>query len=108
MKIENLPSPSHERTIMNAVEAADFLRVSESMIRKLASGKQIPHFRLGGRYLFYRGALEKWATDLTIPVETRSPEGEAQTKANEIWKASQGGKSNGSSKKKDDQKRSGL
>ena len=74
-----------ERTIMNVPDVADFLRVSESMIRKLVKEKRIPFFKLEGRYLFYRGAIEKWASDLTIEVETASSKGEASQKAEEIW-----------------------
>ncbi len=74
-----------ERMIMNAPEVAEFLRVSESTIRKLVKEKRIPYFKLEGRYLFYRGALEKWANELTIEPEKGSTEGEASQKAEEVW-----------------------
>ena len=74
-----------ERTIMNVPDVADFLRVSESTIRKLVKGKRIPYFKLEGRYLFYRSALEKWADDLTIEAEEGSTKGDASQKAEEIW-----------------------
>ena len=50
--------PKVDRIIMNAPEVADFLRVSESTIRKLVKEKRIPYFKLEGRYLFYRGTIE--------------------------------------------------
>jgi excisionase family DNA binding protein len=79
------PDVTSERMIMNVPDVADFLRVSESTIRKLVKERRIPYFKLEGRYLFYRGALEKWASDLTIEVEKGSTKGEASQKAEEIW-----------------------
>ena len=76
-----------ERTIMNVPDVADFLRVSESTIRKLVKGKRIPYFKLEGRYLFYRSAIEKWADDLTIKAEKGSIKGDASQRAEEIWKS---------------------
>ena len=81
---------SPERTIMDVPDVAAFLRVSESTIRKLVKGKRIPYFKLEGRYLFYRGALEKWASDLTIEAEEGSTKGEASQKAEEIWDRGKG------------------
>ncbi len=79
------PDTISERMIMNVPDVADFLRVSESTIRKLVKEKRIPYFKLEGRYLFYRGALEKWANDLTIEPEKGSTKGDASQKAEEIW-----------------------
>ena len=84
------PDTISERVIMNVPDVADFLRVSESTIRKLVKEKRIPYFKLEGRYLFYRGALEKWANDLTIEPEKGSTEGEASQKADEIWSTTKG------------------
>ncbi len=74
-----------DRIIMNVPDVAVFLRVSESMIRKLVKERRIPYFKLEGRYLFYRGALEKWVNGLTVQVEKGSTKGEASQKAEEIW-----------------------
>jgi len=82
--------PKVDRIIMNAPEVADFLRVSESTIRKLVKEKRIPYFKLEGRYLFYRGTIETWVSDLTIEPEKGSIEGEASHKAEEIWNQRKG------------------
>ena len=81
----DIPDIKADRTIMNAPEVADFLRISESTIRKLVREKRIPYFKLEGRYLFSRGAIEKWASDLTIEPERGSTEGKASHRAEEIW-----------------------
>jgi len=79
-----------ERTIMDVPDVAAFLRVSESTIRKLVKEKRIPYFKIEGRYLFYRGALEKWASDLSIEPEKGSTKGEASQKAEGIWSKTKG------------------
>ena len=84
------PDIISERTIMNVPDVAVFLRVSESTIRKLVKEKKIPYFKIEGRYLFYRGALEKWVNSLTIEPEKGSTEGEASHKAEEVWSKTKG------------------
>ena len=51
---------SQEREVMNAVEAADFLRLSEDAFRKLAPS--LPRVALYGRfgYRYLRGDLLDW------------------------------------------------
>jgi len=88
--MSDISDKTSERTIMNVPEVADFLRVSESTIRKLVKEKRIPYFKLEGRYLFYRSALENWADDLTIEPERGSTKGDARQKAEEIWNQRKG------------------
>jgi excisionase family DNA binding protein len=49
---------STEGDIMNVSEAAKYLRVSESIIRRLVKQTRIPYFKIEGRYLFYK--LKYW------------------------------------------------
>ena len=75
--------------IFNVKEVANFLRISESMIRRLIKEKQIPYFMIARRYLFSRTVIENWAiqqsTVATVPVETDTTE-----IVNHIWNATKG------------------
>ena len=41
-------------------QAAHFLNLSESYVRKAVSGNRIPHLKIGSRVLFRRDALDAW------------------------------------------------
>ncbi len=50
--------PTHEREIMNAAEAADFLRLSLSQFKALAAAGEIPRHQIGERrYRYVRREL---------------------------------------------------
>lgn len=74
-----------QRLIMNVPEVADFLRISESMVRRLVKEKRIPYFKIQARFLFYRLAIEKWADNLTIEAEKGSSKDDASQTADKIW-----------------------
>jgi len=61
-KEQNSPS----QTVLTVVDAALFLHVSESVVRRLIRERRIPFFRIDGRYLFYRPLLEKWMIEISI------------------------------------------
>ena len=52
--------------ILNVRDAAKFLRVSESIIRRLVREQRIPFFKIEGRYLFSRAVIENWVNELSI------------------------------------------
>ena len=89
-RMANAPDIKSDRMIMNVPDVAEFLRVSESTIRKLVKEQRIPYFKIEGRFLFYRLALEKWANDLTIEAEKGSTKGDTGQKAEEIWSKTKG------------------
>lgn len=41
-------------------QAADYLGLSDYMIRKLCRAKQLPHIKAGGVYLFRTHSLDEW------------------------------------------------
>jgi excisionase family DNA binding protein len=54
--------PRHDaipRRIMTAVEVAQRLKIHPNRVYKLARNGQIPAFRIGADYRFYRDAIEK-------------------------------------------------
>ncbi len=78
------------RTIMNVPEAADFLRVSESIVRRYIRGRRIPYFKIEGRYLFYRPELEEWVRSLIVAPDGQSSDELAEKAAVEIWNRTKG------------------
>ncbi|MFI5201566.1 MAG: helix-turn-helix domain-containing protein, partial [Candidatus Kapaibacterium sp.] len=46
--------------LLNAEQAAHFLGLSVSYLRKAVAGNRVPYIRIGTRVLFKRAALEAW------------------------------------------------
>jgi excisionase family DNA binding protein len=76
--------------ILNVADAAEFLRVSESIVRRLIRERRIPFFQIDGRYLFYRPAVEEWITQILVKPDGRSLRDEAKDVAAEIWQRKDG------------------
>lgn len=53
-----------ERLTLTADEVAWLLGVHKETVYRMSREKQIPHFRVRGRILFRREAIEKWISDL--------------------------------------------
>ena len=81
---------STEGDIMNVSEAAKYLRVSESIIRRLVKQARIPYFKIEGRYLFYKLKLVEWIGTLTIQPSCPANSSQAEQLADEIWEKKEG------------------
>jgi excisionase family DNA binding protein len=55
-----------EPVVFTVSDTAKFLRVSESLVRRLIRERRIPFLQIDGRYLFYRPAVEEWLRAKTI------------------------------------------
>jgi len=75
--------------IMSAPEAAEFLRISESTIRRLVKEKRVPYFRINSRCLFSRRALEEWTFSLIEKPSGQPACQEAESEASKIWDKTQ-------------------
>lgn len=49
-----------EPEIMTLPEVADYLKVAERTLYRLAASKQIPAFKVGGAWRFAKADIEKW------------------------------------------------
>jgi len=49
--------------LMTSAEVAEYLQVNRSTLYKLIRQRQIPVFKIGADYRFYRDAIEKLTTD---------------------------------------------
>ena len=58
--------------ILQIKEAAEYLRISTSLLRRLYSEQQVPLHRIGRRVLFFASELESWLkTGGTMPDGTK-------------------------------------
>jgi excisionase family DNA binding protein len=76
--------------VLSVPEAAKFLRVSESIIRRLIREHRIPYFQIEGRYLLYRPALEKWIEGNIVCADGTPAKQIADEFAKDIWKRTKG------------------
>ena len=53
------PSPA-DNAIMTIGEVADYLKVTERTIYRLAGAKQIPAFKVGGSWRFSKADIDGW------------------------------------------------
>lgn len=71
--------------IMNVTETAKYLRVSESIARRLIKQARIPYFKIEGRYLFYKRKLEEWICTMTIIPSLPDNNSQMEELATKIW-----------------------
>lgn len=55
-----MPTPSDAGEILTVGEVADFLKVTERTIYRLAATKRIPAFKVGGSWRFVRAEIDRW------------------------------------------------
>ncbi len=56
--------------IMTIKEVSDYLKVTERTIYRLAAGKQIPSFKVGGSWRFSRSEIDHWIkSQSSMPME---------------------------------------
>jgi excisionase family DNA binding protein len=57
---KTMPSSSADNAIMIIGEVADYLKVTERTIYRLAGAKQIPAFKVGGSWRFSKTDIDRW------------------------------------------------
>jgi excisionase family DNA binding protein len=74
---QTMPSSPAENAIMTIGEVADYVKVTERTIYRLAGAKQIPAFKVGGSWRFSKADIDGW-------IKKQSLEGldESETRAN--------------------------
>ena len=55
-----MTSSADEGEILTLKQVADFLKVTERTIYRLAAAKKIPAFKVGGTWRFSRAELDQW------------------------------------------------
>ncbi len=57
---KTMPSSTAYNAIMTIGEVADYLKVTERTIYRLAGAKQIPAFKVGGSWRFSKADIDAW------------------------------------------------
>ncbi len=57
---QTMPSSPADNAIMTIGEVADYLKVTERTIYRLAGAKQIPAFKVGGSWRFSKMDIDGW------------------------------------------------
>lgn len=55
-----MPIGSSSTEILTIKQVADYLKVTERTIYRLAAAKQIPAFKVGGSWRFSRADIDRW------------------------------------------------
>jgi excisionase family DNA binding protein len=59
--------------ILTIAEVAEFLKVAERTIYRLAAAKKIPAFKVGGAWRFARADIERWISQQTAGLKDGDP-----------------------------------
>ncbi len=62
----------HETDILDARGAAEYLKLNEQTVRRLAREKQIPAFKVGGSWRFKKSVLDRWAESQHLAGQPRN------------------------------------
>lgn len=57
---QTMPSSPADNAIMTIGEVADYLKVTERTIYRLAGAKKIPSFKVGGSWRFSKADIDRW------------------------------------------------
>ena len=55
-----MPTSPREGEILTVKQVADYLKVTERTIYRLAAAKKIPAFKVGGSWRFSRADIDAW------------------------------------------------
>ena len=78
---KTMPSSPADNAIMTIGEVADYLKVTERTIYRLAGAKQIPAFKVGGSWRFSKADIDGWIREQSMPINEASSQ-KASVKSN--------------------------
>lgn len=61
-----------ESDILTIIEVAEYLKVAERTIYRLAAAKKIPAFKVGGTWRFSRAEIDQWIKRQTSEAQNNS------------------------------------
>ena len=71
---KTMPSSAADNAIMTIGEVADYLKVTERTIYRLAGAKQIPAFKVGGSWRFSKKDIDFWIREQSFDGHQASTE----------------------------------
>ena len=64
-----MPTSTSEGEILTLKQVAEFLKVTERTIYRLAAAKKIPAFKVGGTWRFRATDIDSWIADQSMKAE---------------------------------------
>ena len=68
-----MPKKSIDGSILTIKEVAEYLKVNERTVYRLAGAKKIPAFKVGGTWRFVRSDIDQWIKNQTAGAESAAP-----------------------------------
>nr|WP_311528737.1 helix-turn-helix domain-containing protein [uncultured Ralstonia sp.] len=75
-----MSSSTSEGEILTIKQVADYLKVTERTIYRLAAAKKIPAFKVGGTWRFSRADIDSWIKQQSMEGLDTGPDGDDATK----------------------------
>jgi excisionase family DNA binding protein len=75
---QTMPSSPADNAIMTIGEVADYLKVTERTIYRLAGAKKIPSFKVGGSWRFSKADIDIWITRQSNSFDENATEGRSK------------------------------
>ena len=73
---KTMPSSTADNAIMTIGEVADYLKVTERTIYRLAGAKQIPAFKVGGSWRFSKADIDGWIREQSSTADQPKAKGD--------------------------------
>jgi len=68
-----MPNKPIDGSILTIKEVAEYLKVNERTVYRLAGAKRIPAFKVGGTWRFVRSDIDQWIKNQTVGAEAAAP-----------------------------------
>ena len=75
---QTMPSSPADNAIMTIGEVADYLKVTERTIYRLAGAKKIPSFKVGGSWRFSKADIDIWISRQSNSLDENANEGRSK------------------------------
>ena len=72
-----MPTIANEGEILTIKQVADYLKVTDRTIYRLAAAKKIPAFKVGGTWRFSRADIDSWIKRQSSEVQDNDDPGDA-------------------------------
>ena len=72
-----MPTIANEGEILTIKQVADYLKVTDRTIYRLAAAKKIPAFKVGGTWRFSRADIDSWIKRQSSEVQDNDNPGDA-------------------------------
>ena len=68
-----MPQNTIDGSILTIKEVAEYLKVNERTVYRLAGAKKIPAFKVGGTWRFVQSDIDQWIKNQTAGAESVAP-----------------------------------